>query len=765
MTKRHESRTRLAFLATGDFDGNGSIDIAIPNPTNHTLSVLMDQGSGLMTTVLPVGINPTSVAVDDLNDDGRDDIAVGNRASDTVSIVLATETSFADHVEYDVDGSPVGLALGDVDQDGNTDFVVANDSSSVTVWLGDGLGAFDGREDYSLEADEGEFSHGVNRPRPVDLALADIDFDVFLDAITANEFSESLTLLMSEGDGSFGSPLTVDGGRSPNALTVGMVDEDATPDIVVAQSGDDVVNILYGNGDGSFDSYDILESRNFGASYETLDAGDLDGDDVKDLIVSDNEFTEILISDGAGGVLKTQTVLGEKAQLRDVDGDSDLDLIGYYDNDLITYLNDGQGNFGTFLGVTNGDFGDPPLDEGDGLPFGPIPGWELVDLNSAFPAPNDSAYGLFNPGDDIGNIAFLYSEYAADDNKPFALEQQLSDTLEPDKLYVLSVDVSSYHEPGYRVELLANGVELNSEDGMLYSDNPTKTVLLPFYSNDSHPVGEAFTIRLWNLGQSDGPNEVDYDNVRLSVLPFTSMPQMHDFAFADVNGDDAADLVGTGGEAADPKIFVSLGNGDGSFASFEEYNGPSSTADIQVDDFDGDGNIDLALARTGNDVEIYLGDGTGSFSPDSTLTPLNGYEFAFTFLVADWNDDATPDILVGSNSGIHIMQGNGDGSFAEVHYVSLASPADEIKIDDINDDGALDIVSVSSFDVTSVSVLLGLGDGSLDGDLRLFIGINPTGLEILDLDDDDDLDLVTLGNNEYLSDDARSIRVLFNRKN
>ena len=63
----------------------------------------------------------------DLDGDGDDDVAVTNRADDTVSVLLNNGNgTFAGHVLYDVGHGPGDVVIGDLDGDGDADLATAN---------------------------------------------------------------------------------------------------------------------------------------------------------------------------------------------------------------------------------------------------------------------------------------------------------------------------------------------------------------------------------------------------------------------------------------------------------------------------------------------------------------------------------------------------------------------------------------------------------------------------------------------------------------
>src|SRR5207245_3543929 len=81
---------RLWYIAVGDFNGDGKLDLAVTDNANNTVSVLLGNGDGTFQAAqtVPVGTNPALVAVGDFNGDGKPDLAVSNVVSNTVSVLL-----------------------------------------------------------------------------------------------------------------------------------------------------------------------------------------------------------------------------------------------------------------------------------------------------------------------------------------------------------------------------------------------------------------------------------------------------------------------------------------------------------------------------------------------------------------------------------------------------------------------------------------------------------------------------------------------------
>jgi Bacterial Ig-like domain (group 3)/FG-GAP-like repeat/Abnormal spindle-like microcephaly-assoc'd, ASPM-SPD-2-Hydin len=218
-------------------------------------------------------------------------------------------------------------------------------------------------------------------------------------------------------------------------------------------------------------------------------------------------------------------------------------------------------------------------------------------------------------------------------------------------------------------------------------------------------------------------------------------------AVADFNGDGKPDMAVA--NHADGTVTILLGNGNGTFTTASTATASTGANWVATGDFNGDGKPDLAVANLGssgaNGVSILLGDGTGHFTLKSP-SPTTGAS-PFSIVAGDFNGDGELDLAV-SNSGsntVTILLGNGDGTFTSHATITVGALPEEIVTGDFDGDGILDLAVANETDGT-VTVLLGTGTGSFNVQTAITTGGSgfPIGLIATDFNNDGHLDLAAV---------------------
>jgi FG-GAP-like repeat/Bacterial Ig-like domain (group 3) len=217
-------------------------------------------------------------------------------------------------------------------------------------------------------------------------------------------------------------------------------------------------------------------------------------------------------------------------------------------------------------------------------------------------------------------------------------------------------------------------------------------------------------------------------------------------AIGDFNGDGRPDFaVPTNGGP----IVILLGKGDGTFTTGTPINttSPFTPTSAVVGDFNGDGNQDLAVlsAQGIGSVNIYLGNGNGTFQSARNFLVAASTSASRLLAVGDFNRDGIQD-LVATNSGLNqvaVILGNGDGTFNAPAYYSTAAGPWNVVVGDINNDGFLDL-AVASDGGASATILQGNGDGTFKTAISVATGASQVGSVALgDFNGDGFLDLAT----------------------
>ena len=269
-------------VAIGDFNGDLKPDMAVANRLSHDISLFINTGIGTFLAPQTIALNgsdaPAAIVAADFDGDGRVDLAVANHVTNTVTLVRNQGGNvFVMEAPLSVGTNPTSLSAGSLDGDADIDLIVTNaGSNSVSVLLNDGKGLFVVGSTPALG----------NGSAPSASALLDLDGDRDLDVVIANRGMDSMTFLMSAGNGTFSVGKTINsGGKAPQALAVADFNADGLVDIAVAnnqtQSGSSIaVHLADGNNE-------FLTPVNFsgGATPVSIGAEDIDSDGAIDLVV------------------------------------------------------------------------------------------------------------------------------------------------------------------------------------------------------------------------------------------------------------------------------------------------------------------------------------------------------------------------------------------------------------------------------------------------------------------------------------------------
>lgn len=669
---------RPVSIVAGDFDGDGVPDLATANADSNDLSFLRGQGDGTFHDEqrLSAGNAPKALVAADVNGDGKLDLvsAGGSASFSAVKVLLGNGNgSFQRAATFPTGNGPSALITADFNHDGHPDLATAN--------AGDGYGGF---EDVSILLGNGDGTFGSPQSvtagaQPVALASGDFNGDGAVDLVVANGSSDDLSILLGKGDGTFQREMRVveAGLQGLSAVVVADVNGDGRADVIVAATFENQVAVFLGNGDGTFQPgrhYDYYSS----SGPVSVSAIDLNGDGYPDLVTR-NEFSDdvsVFLNTGTGFFLPEQRFdPGQSISallISDLNRDRVPDFVAAVRRHSVVVADEMAGS--------------PKTSRTPRTSFGSS--WDLV--------------------------TFL----GAGDGSPVTFGTAgLTD-------YPVSLALGDFNHDGILDVVTANDL---GSGGVALS--------LAGKSTAPPPAGNSGSVSVL-LGHGDGTfrPEVRYD----------AGEGPRSVALADFDHDGNLDLAtaNAAGYGGFSDVSILLGNGDGTFQARRSVPAGNDPWQVKAADLDGDGNPDLLVADPDNSaVNVFLGNGDGTFRQQ----PAVGVgSFPLSLALGDFNHDGVLDLVTGNylSQDLSLLLGHGDGTFqAEVRLPLGVSPATaSISAADLNGDGHLDLVMATG--TSGVLVLLGNGDGTFQPPVPYDSGSQALNAAVADVNRDGKLDLV-----------------------
>ncbi len=655
-------------IVTGDLNGDGIPDLVVTDPVTAEVTVLLGRGDGTFRRLDPFAVPGGAGALveADFNHDGRPDLAVAGRDSAVVTVLLGNgDGTFRLSQSLGTSSTPGSLAVGDFNGDGRPDLAVAcQTSTGVSVLYGQGDGTFSGRVDLATTYDPSDVAAGdlngdgrsdlivlvgasllttylsqkdggflihSQQLGGVDLSLATGDFnhDGHLDVALSNFANNFASVLLGNGDGTFQDQSLIDAGQPTGAVLAGDFNGDGRTDLAFAPASGDQsgFSVYMGRGDGTFQA---PNTQNAGFDAEAITTADFNGDGIPDLVAVDRQRSSLTVLLGRGdGNFRSPLTFPVGANpdalvVADFNGDGrpDLAVADYGSNTVSILLGRGDGTFETQRQIVTGD------------------------------SPSALVTGDFN-GDGIPDLAVVNDG---------------SSTV----TILLGRGDGTFAPPEIIKGDFANAIAT----GDFYGDGKTD---LAVASADSANV---YILRGDGQGSFEDP----------IAYPTASPPQS--LAVADFNGDGWPDLVTVGDQP--PSVSVLLNKGHGLFGGFQQYPANDSPVYVAAADLGGRGIIDLVVVGGATDVSdgdltIFQGDGLGGFQ--QAASPATGYG-PVSVAVNDFNGDGRPDLAVATYDGLNILLGLGGGTFtpnSELATIPHQTPV----LADLNGDGTQDVIVTS----------------------------------------------------------------------
>ena len=789
-----------AFFRLGPTDDELLVATLNVPGSSSRLTLLDGQGFGLAQSSGLSTTNPVDLIAQHLTA-GSDYLEVEIEQAANYSLSVALTRTSKPGGSLTLDRTTFGaIAVGDYNGDGHLDIAVTQPATfqgttlttpgSVVLLLGTGDGTF--RPPAFIEAGinpsslvEGDFN-GDGR---LDLAVAD---GALFDDAGNNSVPGGVTILLGNGDGTFGNATSFAAGVDPTSLVTGdfngdghldlaivdgfMADQNTFPGGTTLPGG---VALLIGLGDGTFES-----PRFHPAGYGpvSLAAGDFNGDGHLDLIVSSIGVEStlagevypdaVLIPGGVAellgngdGSFRDGTPIStggnpEALAVGDFNGDGHLDLAIVGDDKLDVMLGGGDGRFRARASY---DVVGASLDSVVALDLN---GDGRTDLAVA-----DSGGLTVLRGQ--GDGTFLASNPVTKVEFGSMSEGDFNGDGRPD---LVVVDVAAYSTQSNSFGASGLTVFLGDGDGTFQVAQSLPTGVAPTtavvgdFNGDGRPdlaVANAGGVTIL-LGDGDGAFHDAGSFSTGTSYPVTLIAR-------DFNGDGRVDLaladfLGPSYEYSGPSsVTIFLGNGDGTFhqaGSFVAGNGTLSS--LVAGDFNGDGRVDLAVIEppildvyfntiAPGGLQVLLGNGDGTFrSPRSFSAGTD----PSSLTLGDFNGDGHLDLAVANAGGVTILLGDGAGAFQQgVTFTTGSGFPTSLAAGDFNGDGHLDLAAIvgggsysydtGNYDQSFLLVMIGNGDGTFQPAQSFDAGYHPTSLVVGDFNGDGHLDLAAANNNTF----------------
>ncbi|MEQ1862431.1 MAG: VCBS repeat-containing protein [Chthoniobacteraceae bacterium] len=317
-----------ASLAVGDLNADGRGDVVTVSPKTGQLSIALSTTPGLLLPAvqkLTGGKKPVSVVIADFDGVNGPDLAVTNATTGNVSIFLNDGAGgFGDATLFPVGKAPGLVRVGDIDGDNDLDLATIVARNKLAVLKGNGDGTF---------AAATTLATGSVKPR--DFALADLDADNDLD-LTVLHTGGQLATHLNDGTATFAAPVLANAGGGATALALADFNGDGRLDAAVTHNSlARFVSILLGTGTGAFLPM-LKVAYPLAAKASAVVASDFDGDGRTDLAIANGAGgrVSILRGLGTGGFARALDLTLEDVPPRrltalalgDFDGDGRTDL-------------------------------------------------------------------------------------------------------------------------------------------------------------------------------------------------------------------------------------------------------------------------------------------------------------------------------------------------------------------------------------------------------------------------------------------------------
>ncbi len=813
-------------VAIGDLDGDGRPELVTANTGTgaNSVSVLRNTGtvagsiSFAAKTDFTTGTDPESVAIGDLDDDGKPDLAVANRGANSVSVLRNTGTvgiiAFATKTDFTTGIFPRLVAIGDLDGDGKPELVTANSSAnSISVLRNTGTVGSITTSSFAAKVD---FTAGTDvaitgiYPAPVSVAIGDLDGDGKPDLATANYGSNSVSVLRNTGTAgsittsSFAAKIEFATATNPISVAIGDLDGDGKPDLATANFNSNSVSVLR-NADfvatptitttGTLTAFTACAGAASAQQSFTVSGNNLTanitltaptGFEVS--TTSGSGFASSLTLTQNGGNVANTTIFVRMAALtasptagnnvavastgattRNVAVSGTVNALPSITLGTINSVNTGATGFSLPYSAVTGNpnqysitTGTPTAMPGftaaSNAPLGTSP------IAVTIPA---SAANTYNFNLSVRNS----TTGCASTTVPFTLT--VAAPTSPPTITSFS-PLSA--KPSDAVTITGTGFNTTSANNIVFfgatratvtaatatsitATVPTGATYAPISVLNTATVLSAASIARFNPIYAPAKTTLTTADF-VAKIDFTTGTRPQSVAIGDLDGDGKPDLAVANNSSGTVSVFRNTSSSGSiaasSFAAKVDFTAGSSPISVAISDLDGDGKPDLATANANSsNVSVFRNTSTADSVSFATKVDFSTGSNPTSVAIGDVDGDGKPDLAVANNgsNSVSVLRNTGTAagsvSFAAKTDFTTGSAPRSVAIGDVDGDGKPDL-AVANFDINTVSVLrntsTAAGTVSFAAKVDFTTGDSPRSVVIGDLDGDGKLDLAVANN-------------------
>lgn len=737
-------------VATGDLDGDGKPDLAITNSGTGSDKITIYKNASTPGNIsfiarndLPVGTSPYSVAIGDLNGDGKPDIALTTQSSTSALSVMKNITSggiisFDAPVNYASLSGGFVVMIGDLDGDGKPDLAAANAFTNSVLTIRNT------RVDANMAFGSQQYFSTGNYP--VGLSIADFDGDGKPDLVTTNRQSDNVSVLKNNstpGSINFENHFDYAVGDDPFFVAAGDLNNDSRPDIIAANSAE-IFSSVYKNNIGgnspTITSFNPTSGGNgtvvtiTGTNFTGATAVSFGGTPAATFTVNSPTTITATVGIGSTGNVVITTPNGIATAGGFV-----------YTAPTITSFTPTIGINGTVVTITGTNFTGATAVNFGGTSAASF----IVNSSTTITATVGSgASGAVSVTTAVGTASLAGFSYGVPT--------------------ITSIDPTSGHVgstititgTNFNSTPSANHVFFGSVRASIISASATQLTV-------TTPAGgtyQSISVTTNNLtGYSAMPFTVTFPNDSLTITTnsFTPVGNFGTGAYpfgvmaCDMNDDGKPDLLTVNSVSNNFSVLKNTSViGSISFDPRLDFSSGPDAKRMAIGDLDGDKKPDLAVVNfnSGNasNMSVFRNTSTGatiSFAPKADYATGNG---TIGIHINDLNGDGKPDIVVASgNSGFISVFLNttslpGTITFAAKMDFTIFGHADNLVTADLDNDGRAEIIT-SNFSFSSVSIFKNLSSGgslSLAPPINYSVGSFPTFITTGDLNGDGKLEII-----------------------